>query len=111
MRFGWSIADALRDNVISQPTRIFALGLGAGAVGGFAVMRIDPQVIATERLAEIDRATTSPPAPKRVCYPKATAILAPPGMVSSGSGTAADSPVGVAWSSGAMTAGSIRRTA
>ena len=65
MRFGWSIADALRDNVIPQPTRIFALGLGATAVGGFAVIRIDLQVIATEHLVEIDRATTSPPRPKR----------------------------------------------
>ena len=58
-----AIADAVRDNVISQPTRIFAPGFGAGAVGGFAVMRIDPQVIATEHLAEIEPATATPPAP------------------------------------------------
>ena len=63
MRFGWSIADALRDNVISQPTRIFAPGFGAGAVGGFAVMRIDPQVIAPEHRAASEPATATPPAP------------------------------------------------
>jgi 3-oxoacyl-[acyl-carrier-protein] synthase III len=44
-----AIADAVRDKVISQPMRIFAPGFGAGAVGGFAVMRIDPRVVATER--------------------------------------------------------------
>ena len=44
------------------------------------------------------------------CQPKARAISAPPGMVSD-SGPAADSPAAVAWSSGAMTAGSMRRTA
>jgi hypothetical protein len=44
------------------------------------------------------------------CQPKARAISAPPGMVSD-SGPAADSPAAAAWSSGAMTAGSIRITA
>ena len=34
--------DAVRDGVITRPTRVFAPGFGAGAVGGYAVMRIDP---------------------------------------------------------------------
>ena len=42
-----AIANAERDRVISQPMRIFAPGFGAGAVGGFAVMRIDPGIVAT----------------------------------------------------------------
>ena len=61
-----AIADAVRDNVISQPTRIFATGFGA--VGRFAVLHIDPQVVATEHLAEIDRATATPP-PQRPTKP------------------------------------------
>ena len=58
-----AIADAVRDKVISQPTRIFAPGFGAGAVGGFAVMRIDPQVVATEHLAVTERAVATPTSP------------------------------------------------
>jgi 3-oxoacyl-[acyl-carrier-protein] synthase III len=38
--------DAVRDGVISHPLRIFAPGFGAGAVGGYVVMRFDPAVVA-----------------------------------------------------------------
>ena len=55
-----AIADAVRDKVISQPTRIFGPGFGAGAVGGFAVMRIDPGVIATTPLETREIATPNP---------------------------------------------------
>ena len=41
-----AIHDAVRDGVISEPVRIFAPGFGAGAVAGYAVMRIDPAVVA-----------------------------------------------------------------
>ncbi|QNJ96547.1 ketoacyl-ACP synthase III (plasmid) [Mycolicibacterium fluoranthenivorans] len=41
-----AIHDAVRDRVITKPTRIFGPGFGAGAVAGYAVMRIDPAVIA-----------------------------------------------------------------
>jgi 3-oxoacyl-(acyl-carrier-protein) synthase III len=43
-----AVHDAVRDGVISRPTRIFAPGFGAGAVGGYAVMRIDPAIVADE---------------------------------------------------------------
>ena len=43
-----AIHDAVRDGAISSPTRIFAPGFGAGAVAGYAVMRIDPAVIAPD---------------------------------------------------------------
>jgi 3-oxoacyl-(acyl-carrier-protein) synthase III len=43
-----AIHDAVRDGVIKEPTRIFAPGFGAGAVAGYAVMRIDPAVVAIE---------------------------------------------------------------
>jgi 3-oxoacyl-(acyl-carrier-protein) synthase III len=41
-----AIHDAVRDGIIKQPVRIFAPGFGAGAVAGYAVMRIDPTLVA-----------------------------------------------------------------
>jgi 3-oxoacyl-[acyl-carrier-protein] synthase-3 len=35
--------------VITRPTRVFAPGFGAGAVGGYAVLTVDPAVVAPER--------------------------------------------------------------
>jgi 3-oxoacyl-[acyl-carrier-protein] synthase III len=43
-----AIADAKADGVIDGPLRVFAPGFGAGAVGGYAVLRVDPAVIAPE---------------------------------------------------------------
>jgi 3-oxoacyl-[acyl-carrier-protein] synthase III len=43
-----AVADAKADGVIKEPLRVFAPGFGAGAVGGYAVMRIDPAVIAAD---------------------------------------------------------------
>ena len=40
-----AIHDAVADGVIDRPTRVFAPGFGAGAVGGYAVLRIDPAVV------------------------------------------------------------------
>ncbi len=40
-----AIHDAVRDGVITEPVRVFAPGFGAGAVAGYAVMRIDPAVV------------------------------------------------------------------
>ena len=40
--------DAVRDGVITEPVRIFAPGFGAGAVAGYAVMRLDPAVVAIQ---------------------------------------------------------------
>ena len=34
--------------MITKPTRVFAPGFGAGAVAGYAVLRIDPAVIAPD---------------------------------------------------------------
>ncbi|MGZ4508117.1 MAG: 3-oxoacyl-ACP synthase III family protein [Blastococcus sp.] len=41
-----AIHDAVRDGVITHPVRIFTPGFGAGAVAGYAVMRLDPAVVA-----------------------------------------------------------------
>src|SRR4051795_1596088 len=40
-----AIHDAVRDGVITHPLRVFAPGFGAGAVAGYAVMRVDPAVV------------------------------------------------------------------
>jgi 3-oxoacyl-[acyl-carrier-protein] synthase III len=41
-----AIHDAVREGVIDRPLRVFAPGFGAGAVGGYVVMRVDPAVVA-----------------------------------------------------------------
>ncbi len=41
-----AIHDAVADGVIDRPMRVFAPGFGAGAVGGYAVLTIDPAVVA-----------------------------------------------------------------
>jgi 3-oxoacyl-(acyl-carrier-protein) synthase III len=41
-----AIHDAVEEGVIRRPMRIFAPGFGAGAVGGYAVLRLDPAVVA-----------------------------------------------------------------
>ena len=66
-----AVHDAVRDGVITRPTRVFAPGFGAGAVGGYAVMRIDPEIVADEVLLDVQEpAGDSGPA-------------APPGRVTS----------------------------
>jgi 3-oxoacyl-[acyl-carrier-protein] synthase-3 len=47
-----AIHDAVRDGVIGRPLRVFAPGFGAGAVAGYAVMRVDPAVVAVQRPQE-----------------------------------------------------------
>ncbi len=43
-----AIADAVQDGKIDRPTKIFAPGFGAGSVGGYTVMTIDPAVVVSE---------------------------------------------------------------
>ena len=40
-----AIHDAVQERRIDRPMRIFAPGFGAGAVGGYVVMRIDPAIV------------------------------------------------------------------
>jgi 3-oxoacyl-(acyl-carrier-protein) synthase III len=56
-----AVYDAVRDGVISRRTRIFAPGFGAGAVGGYAVMDIDPAIVADEVVLDILQKTIAPP--------------------------------------------------
>jgi 3-oxoacyl-[acyl-carrier-protein] synthase III len=46
-----ALADAVRDGVIDKPMRVFTPGFGAGAVGGYAVLRMDPAIVAPEPAA------------------------------------------------------------
>src|SRR2546425_1286040 len=41
-----AIHDAVSEGVIDRPLRVFAPGFGAGAVGGYVVMRVDPAIVA-----------------------------------------------------------------
>jgi len=55
-----AIADAVNERVIHRPTRVFAPGFGAGAVGGYAVLRVDPAIIAPSTVtAGEDKLTAS----------------------------------------------------
>jgi 3-oxoacyl-[acyl-carrier-protein] synthase-3 len=48
-----AVYDAVADGVITRPVRVFTPGFGAGAVGGYAVMRIDPAIVADEVVLDI----------------------------------------------------------
>ncbi len=48
-----AIHDSVLEGVIDRPTRVFAPGFGAGAVGGYAVLRIDPAIVALEQVAPV----------------------------------------------------------
>jgi 3-oxoacyl-(acyl-carrier-protein) synthase III len=46
-----AIHDAVEQGIIDRPMRLFAPGFGAGAVGGYSVIRIDPAIVTKTRLA------------------------------------------------------------
>ena len=50
-----AIYDAVREGVIDRPMRVFTPAFGAGAVGGYTVIRVDPAIVVAERsgLAEV----------------------------------------------------------
>jgi 3-oxoacyl-[acyl-carrier-protein] synthase III len=55
-----AIHDAVRDGVITKPTRVFAPGFGAGAVAGYSILRVDPAVIAPDDQAAPTREEAIP---------------------------------------------------
>jgi len=57
-----AVYDAVRDGVITRPARVFAPGFGAGAVGGYAVLRVDPAIVADEVVLDILHQDTGRPA-------------------------------------------------
>ncbi|MGY1706601.1 3-oxoacyl-ACP synthase III family protein [Geodermatophilus sp. SYSU D00697] len=60
-----AIHDAVRDGVITEPLRVFAPGFGAGAVAGYAVMRVDPAVVAVQGPPVAHEGTMETPAPSQ----------------------------------------------
>src|SRR5690242_18791102 len=56
-----ALYDAVRDGAITRPTRVFAPGFGAGAVGGYAVLRFDPAIVADEVMLDGLPETAVPP--------------------------------------------------
>jgi len=55
-----AIYDAVADGVIDRPMRVFAPGFGAGAVAGYAVLRVDPEIVVPEAAAPAAVADGSP---------------------------------------------------
>jgi hypothetical protein len=43
-----ALADSVYDGVVSKRSLVFAPGFGAGAVGGYVVMYLDPSMVAPE---------------------------------------------------------------
>lgn len=56
-----AIHDAVRDGAISEPTRVFAPGFGAGAVAGYSILRVDPAVVVSGESAEVAREKIAQP--------------------------------------------------
>jgi 3-oxoacyl-[acyl-carrier-protein] synthase III len=55
-----ALYDAVRDGAITRRTRVFAPGFGAGAVGGYAVLHLDPAIVADEVELDILQETPEP---------------------------------------------------
>jgi len=56
-----ALFDAVRDGAITGRTRVFAPGFGAGAVGGYAVLQVDPAIMADEVVLDVIQRTAPPP--------------------------------------------------
>jgi acetoacetyl-CoA reductase/3-oxoacyl-[acyl-carrier protein] reductase len=52
-----AVHDAVKEGRIDRPMRVFAPGFGAGAVGGYVVMRVDPAIVS---LSTEDRSSEMP---------------------------------------------------
>jgi len=52
-----ALYDAVGDGVIDRPMRVFTPAFGAGAVGGYTVLRVDPAIVVGEREARAELLT------------------------------------------------------
>ena len=52
-----ALYDAVREGVIDRPMRVFTPAFGAGAVGGYTVLRVDPSIVIAERTEQADLQT------------------------------------------------------
>ena len=44
-----ALYDAVREGAIDRPMRVFTPAFGAGAVGGYTIIRVDPAIVVAER--------------------------------------------------------------
>jgi 3-oxoacyl-[acyl-carrier-protein] synthase III len=56
-----ALFDAVRDGAITGRTRVFAPGFGAGAVGGYAGLQVDPAIMADVGVRDVVLQTAAPP--------------------------------------------------
>src|SRR6516225_9617847 len=56
-----ALYDAVRDGAVTRRTRVFTPGFGAGAVGGYTVLHLDPAIVADEVVLDIGQETAAPP--------------------------------------------------
>jgi 3-hydroxy-3-methylglutaryl CoA synthase len=56
-----ALYDAVREGVIDRPMRVFTPAFGAGAVGGYTVIRLDPAIVVPEQPALTETATAPEP--------------------------------------------------
>jgi 3-oxoacyl-[acyl-carrier-protein] synthase-3 len=54
-----AIYDAVREGAIDRPLRVFTPAFGAGAVGGYTVIRVDPAIVVPEGAGEAELLTAS----------------------------------------------------
>ena len=52
-----ALYDAVTEGVIDRPMRVFTPAFGAGAVGGYTVLRVDPAIVVGEREAQAELLT------------------------------------------------------
>ena len=52
-----AIHDAVREGAIDRPMRVFTPAFGAGAVGGYTVIRVDPAIVVPEGAQEAELLT------------------------------------------------------
>jgi 3-oxoacyl-(acyl-carrier-protein) synthase III len=55
-----AIYDAVADGVIDRSMRVFAPGFGAGAVAGYAVLRVDPEIVVPAAAAPVAAGDRAP---------------------------------------------------
>ena len=54
-----AIYDAVREGAIDRPMRVFTPAFGAGAVGGYTLIRVDPAIVVPEQAAQDDLLTAA----------------------------------------------------
>jgi 3-oxoacyl-[acyl-carrier-protein] synthase III len=55
-----AIYDAVREGAIDRPMRVFTPAFGAGAVGGYTLIRVDPAIVVPERTEQTELLTAPP---------------------------------------------------